>query len=165
MFASLGLARQAAIHGVAHDRSAAQRAHGEAQEALARAERDADRPVWLVAFYDQAELHGLALTATLSLGDYQTAEYHAHRCLAELRPHMIRSKALTTTRLAHAQLAQGDAEAATATAMTVAAEAATQHVRVSGMLQEFGAALRAMAPGKRTVDAWTEHTASWRTNA
>lgn len=165
MFASLGLARQAAIHGVAHDRSAAQRAHGEAQEALARAKTDADRPVWLVAFYDQAELHGLALTATLSLGDYQTAEYHAHRCLAELRPHMIRSKAITTTRLAHAQLAQGDAEAATATAMTVSAEAATQHIRVSGMLQEFGAALRAMAPGKSTVDAWTEHTASWRIHA
>lgn len=165
MFASLGLARQAAIHGVAHDRTATQRAYGEAQEALGRAETDAGRPVWLLAFYDQAELHALALSANLALGDYPTAEYHAHRCLAELRPHMVRSKALTTTRLAHAQLAQGDPEQATATAMTVSAEAATQHIRVSGMLQEFGAALRAMAPGKSIVDAWHQHTASWRTNA
>lgn len=90
--------------------------------------------MWLLAFYDQAELHALALSATLSPGDYPTAEYHAHRCLAGLR--------LTTTRLAHAQ-----------------------HVRVSATLQEFGAALRAVAPGKSTVEAWAEHTASWRTNA
>jgi hypothetical protein len=165
MFASLGLARQAAIHGVAHDSAGTKRAYNEAQEALTRAEPGTERPVWLRAFYDQAEVHALALSANLSLGDYPTAEFHAHRCLAELRPHMVRSKAITTTRLAHAQLAQGYPEEATATAMTVSAEASTQHVRVSAMLQEFGAALRAMAPGKDVVDAWIEHTASWRTTA
>ncbi|MBB5926304.1 HEAT repeat domain-containing protein [Streptomyces echinatus] len=57
------------------------------------------------AFYDEAELHSLALSACLSLGDYSTAEFHAHRCLAALRPHMVRSRVITTTRLAHAQLA------------------------------------------------------------
>jgi hypothetical protein len=98
----------------------------------------------------------------LALGDYSTAEYHAHRCLSALRPHMVRSRAITTTRLAHAQLAQGAADAATATAMKVPAEAATQHARVTRMLQEFGAALRATAPGSTTVQTWTEHTASWR---
>lgn len=70
----------------------------------------------------------------------------------------------TATRLAHAQLAQGAADAATATAMTVPADAATKHARVSRMLQEFGAALRATAPNSPIAHTWTEHThAAWRT--
>jgi hypothetical protein len=111
----------------------------------------------MLAFYDQAELDSLTLSAHLALGDYSTAEYHAHRCLSALRPHMIRSRAITTTRLA-----QGAPDAATATAMKVPAEAATQHARVTRMLQEFGAALRATAPGNSTAQTWTEHTATWR---
>jgi hypothetical protein len=162
LFASLGLARQAAIHGAAQDRSNTRRAFDQAQDAMLRADPDEYRPVWLLAFYDQAELDSLALSANLALGDYPTAEFHAHRCLSVLRPHMVRSRAITTTRLAHAQLAQGAADTATATAMKVPAEAATQHARVSRMLQEFGAALRATAPGSSTVQTWTEHTASWR---
>ena len=156
LFASLGLARQAAIHGAAQDRTGIRRAFDQAQDAMLRADPDEYRPVWMLAFYDQAELDSLALS------DYPTAEYHAHRCLSALRPHMARSWAITTTRLAHAQLAQGAADAATATAMKVPAEAATQHARVSRMLQEFGAALRATASGSPTVRTWTEHTASWR---
>ncbi len=162
MFASLGMARQAAIHGAAHDRTGTRRAFDQAQDAMLRAGPGDYRPVWLLAFYDQAELHSLALSAHLALGDYPTAEYHAHRCLSALRPHMVRSRAITTTRLAHAQLAQGAADAATATAMKVPADSATQHARVTRMLQEFGAALRATAPRSSTVQAWTEHTASWR---
>ncbi|MER6529172.1 XRE family transcriptional regulator [Streptomyces sp. NPDC001508] len=165
MFASLGLARQAAIHGAAQDRTGTRRAFDQAQDAMDRADPHAARPVWLIAFYDQAELHSLALSAYLTLGDYPTAESHGHRCLASLRPHMVRSRAITTTRLAHAQLHQGDADAATTAAMQVPATAATQHARVSRMLQEFGAALRAKAPGSPTVQTWTEHTAAWRTSA
>jgi hypothetical protein len=165
LFASLGLARQAAIHGTAQDRTGAHRAVGQAQDAMARADTDLYRPVWLVAFYDQAELDSLALSAYLSLGDYPTAEAHAHRCLAALRPHMARSRAIARTRLAHAQLAQGDAEAAVASAMQVPATAATQHARVSRMLIEFGAALRATASGSPVVTTWTEHTAAWRASA
>ncbi|MFJ2566568.1 XRE family transcriptional regulator [Streptomyces sp. NPDC087568] len=164
MFTSLGLARQAAIHGAAQDRTGTRRALDQAQDAIQRANPDDYRPVWLLAFYDQAELHSLALSAHLALGDYPTAEYHAHRCLATLRPHMRRSHAITTTRLAHAQLAQGDLETATATAMQVPADAALQHARVSRMLQEFGAALRAKAPRSTTVQTWTAHTRDdWRT--
>ncbi|MFD3379055.1 MULTISPECIES: XRE family transcriptional regulator [unclassified Streptomyces] len=162
LFASLGLARQGAIHGTAQDRTGTRRSFGQAQEAMLRADAADYRPVWMLAFYDQAELNSLALCAHLALGDYSTAEYHAHRCLSSLRPHMIRSRAITTTRLAHAQLAQGDADAATATAMKVPSDAATQHARVTRMLQEFGAALRATAPGSSTVQTWTEHTATWR---
>ncbi len=124
---------------------------------MQRANSDDYRPVWLLAFYDQAELHSLALSAHLALGDYPTAEFHAHRCLAALRPHMRRSRAITMTRLAHAQLAQDDLETATTTAMKVPADAATQHARVSRMLQEFGAALRAKAPKSDAAQAWTEH--------
>ncbi|MCX5501102.1 XRE family transcriptional regulator [Streptomyces sp. NBC_00053] len=162
LFASLGLARQGAIHGTAQNRTGTHRAFEQAQDAMLRADPADYRPVWLLAFYDQAELDSLALSAYLSLGDYPTAEYHAHRCLSSLRPHMVRSRAITTTRLAHALLAQGAADAATATAMKVPADAATRHARVSRMLQEFGAALRATAPGSTTVQTWTEHTTTWR---
>lgn len=162
LFASLGMARQGAIHGAAQDRTGTRRAFDQAQDAMLRADPADYRPVWMLAFYDQAELDSLALSANLALGDYSTAEYHAHRCLSALRPHMIRSRAITTTRLAHAQLAQGAPDAATATAMKVPADAATQHARVTRMLQEFGAALRATAPGSPSVQTWTEHAATWR---
>ncbi|MFD8261342.1 XRE family transcriptional regulator [Streptomyces griseoluteus] len=162
LFGSLGLARQGAIHGAAQDPTGTRRAFDQAQDAMSRADPADYRPVWMIAFYDQAELDSLALSAYLALGDYPTAEYHAHRCLSALRPHMIRSRAITTTRLAHAQLAQGAPDAATATAMKVAVEAATRHARVTRMLQEFGAALRATAPGSPSVQTWTEHTAAWR---
>lgn len=165
LFASLGMARQMAIQGVAHDRHALRRTFDQAQDAMGRAEQGTSRPVWLLAFYDEAELHSLALTAYLAAGDWATAEFHAHRCLAALRPHMRRSRAIATSRLAHAQLAQGDADTATHTAMVVPAEAATQHARVSRMLQEFGAALRATAAGSASARTWTEHTAAWRAPA
>lgn len=72
------------------------------------------------------------------------------------------ARAITTTRLAHAPLTQGAPEAATATAMKVPADAATQHARVTRMLQEYGAALRATAPGSTSAQTWTEHAATWR---
>ncbi|MFI1487240.1 XRE family transcriptional regulator [Streptomyces sp. NPDC020747] len=162
LFASLGLARQGAIYGAAQDRTGTRRAFEQSQDAMLRADPADYRPVWMLAFYDQAELDSLALSAHLALGDYSTAEYHAHRCLSALRPHMIRSRAIATTRLAHAQLAQGAPDAATATAIKVPAEAATRHARVTRMLQEFGAALRATAPGNSIVQTWTKHTATWR---
>ncbi|QNE23335.1 hypothetical protein F1D05_36310 [Kribbella qitaiheensis] len=165
LFASLGLARQGAIHGAAQDPAGARRAFGQAQDAMLRADPADDRPVWMLAFYDQAELDSLALSAYLALGDFATAEFHGHRCLSTLRPHMVRSHAITTTRLAHAQLAQGMPEAATATALKVPVDAATQHVRVTRMLQEFGAALRATAAGSSAVQTWAEHVATWRTPA
>ncbi|MFD0551598.1 hypothetical protein ACFQ0X_22205 [Streptomyces rectiviolaceus] len=165
MFASLGMARQMAIQGIAHERTGLPRTFDQAREAMVRADPGAFRPVWLLAFYDEAELHSLALTAHLSAGDWSTAEYHAHQCLTALKPHMLRSRAIATSRLAQAQLAQGDVDTATSTAMEVSAEAATQHARVSRMLQEFGAALRATAPGSVSVRTWTEHTAAWRATA
>ncbi|WP_343244594.1 hypothetical protein [Streptomyces sp. SID11385] len=162
-FASLGLARQAAIHGLAQEGTNVRRALDLAREALLRADTGDDRPVWLTAFFDQAELDSLALNAFLSLGDFPSAEKHGHRCLAQLRPSMQRSRAITTTRLAHAQLGQGEADAAVATAMKVSLSAATDHPRVSRMIMEFGAALRATAPKSSATRTWTDYTATWRT--
>lgn len=163
MFACLGHARQAATLGLTGDNAAVQRALGCAQDALGRANQDLARPVWMTAACDGAELETLALAAHLRLGNFEQAEAHAHRSLTLLRPQMQRDRAINTVRLAHAQLAQGDADAATATAMKVPADVATQHARVSRMLQEFGAALRATAPGSPTAQTWTEHAAAWRT--
>ncbi|WP_405575613.1 hypothetical protein [Streptomyces sp. NBC_01167] len=164
LFASLGLARQMAIHGVARDPMGTQRTYDEAQSAMDRASRSERRPVWLNAFYDQAELDSLALSARLSLGQYEKAEYHAYRCLAGLRPYMRRSKAITTTRLAHAQLEQGAVEAATDTAMSVPTNAATQHPRVARMLRDFGTRLTEIAPSSTSASTWTDYTrTTWRT--
>ncbi|MFH9953571.1 helix-turn-helix domain-containing protein [Streptomyces roseolus] len=163
VFASLGLARQGAIHGAAGDGTAAHRAFQQSQEALLRADPGAPRPVWLNAFYDQAELDSLALTAYLSLRDFERAEAHGHRCLAALRPHMQRSKAIATTRVARAQLEQGEVEAALASAMSISADAATRHPRVVGMLRAFGNRLECVAPGTASARTWTQHTReTWR---
>lgn len=165
LFASLGLARHAAIHASAGERTAVRRALQQAQDALERAEPDEPRPVWLMAFYDQAELHSLALSAYTSLEDWATAEYHGHRCLAHLRPHMRRSKAITTARLARAQLEQHEVEAAVATAVRIASDAAAAHPRVVGMLDVFGRRLAAVDPDGRHWQAWQDFTATTKGSA
>jgi len=43
--------------------------------------------------------------------------------------------------------------------MKVPADAATQHARVTRMLQEFGATLRATTPGSSTMQTWAENAA------
>ncbi|MEU5915647.1 XRE family transcriptional regulator [Streptomyces sp. NPDC047141] len=163
LFASLGLARQGAIHGAAGDGTAARRAFGQAQDAMLRSDPQAPRPVWMNAFYDQAELDSLALTAYLALGDFERAEAHGHRCLAALRPHMHRSKAIATTRVARAQLEQGDVEAAVASAMSVPADASVRHPRVVGMLRAFGARLESIAPATAPARTWNQYAHdTWR---
>ncbi|MGX1565477.1 XRE family transcriptional regulator [Streptomyces sp. NPDC055506] len=162
LFACLGHARHAATLGLIGDSAAVRYALGCAQDALERADPDHPRPVWMAAVRDGAELETLALSAHLRLGNFEQAESHAHRSLTLLRPQMRRDRALNTARLAHAQLRQGEADAATATAMKIPADAATQHARVSSTLQEFAATLRATAPGSTTIRTWTEHTVTWR---
>ncbi|MBT2487332.1 hypothetical protein J7E96_02005 [Streptomyces sp. ISL-96] len=160
MFASLGLARHGAIHAAGGDASATRRAFRQAEEAWHRAERrdDAGRPSWLLAFYDVAEINSLALSAYLSLGRWAEAEAHGHRCLAALRPHMHRSRAITTARLARAQLEQGEVEAAVTTAMGVPADAAVSHPRVVGMLTSFGNRLMEITPANPHTALWCDHT-------
>lgn len=157
LFASLGHARHAAIQGLAGDATGVRRSLGHAQDALERAGENAPRPVWMAAFYDQAELDGLAVAALLALGRYGDAETRAHRSLVGLRPYMHRSRAITTARLARAQLGQGFVEAAVATAMTVPAQT-TSHPRVAGMLTDFGRKLQTAVPGSTHTRTWDQYT-------
>lgn len=154
LFASLGHARHAAILGLTRDAVAVERAIGHAQSAYGRADQGEARPAWMRAFFDQAEIESLALTAHLALGNYERAEAHAHRGIALLRPHMERSRAIATARLAHAQLGQGDIEPAVATATSTT----TSHPRVNRMLDEFGNKLHAMAPRSQAVKSWDAYT-------
>ncbi|MFJ7247083.1 XRE family transcriptional regulator [Kitasatospora sp. NPDC098652] len=165
LFASLGHARHAAIHGLTGDTNAVRRSLGHAQEALDRADPTASRPLWIVAFYDQSELDSLALAAYLSAGSWEDAEARAHRSIALRRGAMQRSRAITTVRLAHAQLGQGDLEPAVATAMSVPAEVSA-HPRVTGMLTAFGTKLHDLAAGSNPARTWAEYAHdTWRTTA
>ncbi|WP_328465844.1 helix-turn-helix domain-containing protein [Streptomyces sp. NBC_00448] len=158
MFASLGHSRHAAILGLTRDSVAVERSIARAQTSYSRADPDAQRPAWITAFYDQAEIESLALTAYLALGDFERAEAHAHRGIARLRPHMRRSRAIATARLAHAQLGQGDVDAAVATAVGTH----STHPRVTRMLEEFGNKLSIQAPRSDAAKSWNDHASTRR---
>ncbi|WP_063736867.1 helix-turn-helix transcriptional regulator [Streptomyces sp. RTd22] len=159
LFASLGHARHAAIYGLTRDAVAVERTLGHAQAAFGRADAGIDRPAWMTAFFGQAEIESLALTAHLGLGSFAQAEAHAHRSIALLRPHMRRSRAIATARLAHAQLGQGDLEPSVSTAMTIPTGS---HPRVSRMLDGFGDRLRATAPRSGAAKTWGAYIDSRR---
>ncbi|MFF1419674.1 XRE family transcriptional regulator [Streptomyces sp. NPDC058280] len=158
MFASLGHARHAAILGLTGDSRAVRQVLGHAQTALERSHAGEQRPLWLNAFYGQAELDNLALAACLSLGNYEDAEAHAHRSLSLLRPDMLRTRAITTARLAHAQLGQGDLEPAVTTAMSIPTDSAGRHPRIAGLLEAFGSTLRIAAPSSSAARTWDQYT-------
>lgn len=153
LFAALGHARHAAIHGIQGDIGAIHRTLGLAQDAYDRAPADEPRPVWMTAFFDRAELHSLATAAHLSARDYATAEAHAHRSLAALRPELTRTRAITSARLATAQLGQGDLGPAVRTAMAVP-ETTLGHPRVAGMLAGFGQTLNRRAATSSPARLW-----------
>lgn len=159
VFTSLGLARHGAIQAAEGDGRAARRSFRQATEAWHRADRSDDpgRPPWLLAFYDEAEINSLAMSAFLTLGEWEDAEAHGHRCLTMLRPHMHRSLAITTARIARAQLEQGDLEAAVETAKRVPDDSATTHPRVIGMLSAFGSRLSKAAPRSAHTADWQDH--------
>ena len=72
-----------------------------------------------------------------------------------LRPTLHRTRMITTARLAHAQLGQGDVDPAVATAMTINADEAT-HPRVAGMLTSFGSKLHTTAPQSNLIRTWEQ---------
>ncbi|MEU1330012.1 XRE family transcriptional regulator [Streptomyces sp. NPDC005865] len=153
LFAALGHARHAAIHGIQGDIGAIHRTLGLAQDAYERAPADEPRPVWMTAFFDRAELHSLATAAHLAARDYATAEAHAHRSLAALRPELTRTRAITSARLAAAQLGQGDLGPAVRTAMGIP-ETTLGHPRVAGMLAGFGQTLAQRAATSSPARLW-----------
>lgn len=74
---------------------------------------------------------------------------------------MQRSRAITTVRLAHAQLGQGDLEPAVATAMSVPAEVSS-HPRITGMLNAFGTKLGDLAASSGPARTWAEYAHNTR---
>ncbi|MFH8573051.1 XRE family transcriptional regulator [Streptomyces sp. NPDC017993] len=153
MFASLGHARHAAILGLTDNPTATDRCLGYARDALDRANPTTRRPVWIKAFYGPAEIDSLATAAHLALGRYELAEAGAHRSLAHLQPHLRRTRAILSSRLARAQLGQGDLEPAVASAMSIpAADAA--HPRVVAMLAAFTTTLNTTAPRSGVARTW-----------
>ncbi|MGP4087973.1 hypothetical protein [Streptomyces sp. KR55] len=153
LYASLVQARTAVHHADLRNRQATLRCLGLAETALSRADTDTPRPAWL-QFYDSAEFHLLALTATSTLGLWEEAEAHAHSTLAKLRPNMKRNRALTQAYLAHAQLSQHELELAVAIAHKIPAQA--RHGRTARLLNAFGHRLHALAPKAPATREWFE---------
>ncbi|MEE1929580.1 helix-turn-helix transcriptional regulator [Streptomyces sp. TRM 70351] len=162
MFASLGHARQAAIHGLTGDVRAVRQALAHADRAFERASATEPRPVWMAAVCNRAEIEELALSAHLGLGKYEEAEAHAHRSLALLRPSMQRDRTVVTARLALALLGQRELDAAIDTARSVPAESMRELPRVSDLMRQFGTTLHTLAPSSTYAVVWDEHVRDCR---
>ncbi|QHC25646.1 XRE family transcriptional regulator [Streptomyces sp. GS7] len=122
-----------------------------AGESLEKAVLDAPRSPFM-DFYDRAELEGLTQSIYLTVGRYEEAEACGYRSLALLRPELVRNRALALADLAMAQLHQGEAEQAVATACTVPIRGRSG--RVVGRLNTFGRQLRLVAPGAAVTLQW-----------
>ncbi|MEU3597794.1 hypothetical protein ABZ714_03520 [Streptomyces sp. NPDC006798] len=117
-FGSLAHARTAVGHATLGDRQAALRSLGHAQEALSKADTTEPIPSW-IAFYGPGELMGLTSIVRDRIGDFPQAEAASHQAMAMIPNEFRRNRALATTRLALAQLHQGDVDQACATATAV----------------------------------------------
>lgn len=156
LFGSLAHARAAGAYSEVGQKEAALRSLGHAELAFARVDRSEPRPTWM-GFYDRAELEGLSGLVHLGLGHYSRAEACFHGTLAMLKPEMARNQAYYTAKLAHAQLRQGDADQACATASAAAGGPAGSSGRVSKLIDSFGRELVAAAPGAKCTREWTSH--------
>ncbi|MDX2819934.1 Tat pathway signal protein [Streptomyces ipomoeae] len=155
LYASLSHARLALSAASAGDRPRAVRAMTRAADAFGRAELARPRPASM-DFYTLGELHGLTGITHYRLGHGENAEFHTHQALAALRPEQHRNRAYYTAQTALAQLQQGEAEQACATATTVIPEPGATTGRVSHLLGTFTASLTMRAPGAAITRAWTE---------
>ncbi|MCX4819465.1 helix-turn-helix transcriptional regulator [Streptomyces sp. NBC_01142] len=117
LFASLAHARIAIGQSNRNDKQAALRSLGHAQDALTKA-APAPRPGW-IDFYGSAELFAITAIVQERLGMSAEAEASSHRALAIIPERFRRNRALSTVRLALAQLHQGDLDLACATVTDV----------------------------------------------
>ncbi|MFE9968783.1 Tat pathway signal protein (plasmid) [Streptomyces sp. NBC_01724] len=153
LYASLSHARLALSAASAGDRLRAQRAIGRAVDAFGRADLAHRRPASM-EFYTLGELHGLTGITHYRLGQGEEAEFHAHRCLAALRPEQNRNRAYYTAQTALSQLQQGEMELACATAGHVLSEHGADTGRVLHLLGTFTANLNQRAPGAGITRTW-----------
>lgn len=155
-YASLAHARTAVAHSNLGERQSALRCLGYAGEALAKAP-DAIRPSW-TAFYGPAELHALTAIVRDHLGDAAEAEAASHRALSVLPDPFRRNRALATSRLALAQLHQGDLDQACETTDTAfqLMRGAPLPGRMRTLLGDFHRDLFTLAPSATAALDWAD---------
>ncbi|MFC5724692.1 hypothetical protein ACFP1Z_31530 [Streptomyces gamaensis] len=155
LYASLTYARLAVDQAYTEGPVTVRRSLDAAQRALSRTDPDpGGRPTWM-RFFDRAELELLSCATLSTLRCWDQAEAHAHATLAHLKPGMLRNRALAAAYLARAQLHQGDAGHAVATARTL--DPALVHGRTAHVLGDFTACLLDTAPASRPAREWTAH--------
>ncbi|MEU9113255.1 Tat pathway signal protein [Streptomyces sp. NPDC048483] len=157
LFRSLANARVAGVLSAVGDDLAALRSLESAERAYERADLQQERPAW-VSFYDRAELDGLSALVMSDLGRHDEAEAHLHRTLARLRPDYRRNRIYYSVHLALAQLAQGEAEQAVATAISLLPVPGEEPLggRTSDLLRQFDRMLKQVAPGTRSAVEWAD---------
>ncbi|MEU7639889.1 MULTISPECIES: helix-turn-helix domain-containing protein [unclassified Streptomyces] len=164
MVASLAHARTALGHSNLRDGTAALRSLRYAESALSKAHPE-PRPAWL-QFYGAAELHALTAIVLDRLGEHAAAEAASYRALSALPDHFRRNRALATTRLALAQLHQGEVEQGCATTEQVFAlmAGAPLPARMRSLLGDFYRDLLTLAPNAATARAWGDrYRSEWST--
>ncbi|MEU3984629.1 helix-turn-helix transcriptional regulator [Streptomyces sp. NPDC026672] len=162
------IARHSPLHAsLAHARTAVGLAHssdhGGALTCLERAEdamsRVDERPpsAW-IAFYGPAELASLTAIVRDVMGHPAEAEAASYRALAALPEPYRRNKALTTARLALAQLHQDEVEQGCATSGSVFTimEGDPLPWRLRQLLGDFQRDLIARAPSVRIAHEWAD---------
>lgn len=157
-YRSLAHARLAVAYADCHDRQAALRSLGLAEEALDRTDPDpADRPSW-TDFWGLAELATLTAICHQFLDEPEMAEASSHRALATIPTPFRRNRALVIARLAYAQLAQGEAEQAIASAHSVMDLMAGDLIpgRLRTILGDVHRALLTTAPHEPATVEWIE---------
>ncbi|MFF1491495.1 Tat pathway signal protein [Streptomyces sp. NPDC058304] len=157
LYASLTHSRIALTAASLGDKSRALRAVDRSHAAYDRADPAEARPS-SVSFYTRGELHGLTGITHYRLGEPEKAEFHAHRCIADLRADQHRNRAYYLSQAALAQVAQGDIEQAVATATCVIAPTGADAGRVPHLLGSFTSALNQAAPQAAITRDWNDRT-------
>lgn len=156
LYASLSHARLALALPGTGDRDRALRSLDRAADSFARADLTRHRPASM-DFFTHGELDGLTSIAHLRLGRAEEAEYHAYRCLGALRTDQHRNRAYYTAHAALAQLAQGDAEQACATAQAAIPPVGSSDTgRIHHLIRTFTTDLNRLAPGAEITRTWNQ---------
>ncbi|WP_406432018.1 Tat pathway signal protein [Streptomyces sp. NBC_00631] len=157
LFRSLASARLAGIQSAAGEDSAALRTLAHAEQTYEQADFEEQRPAWM-SFFDRAELEGLAALVMGRIGRHDESEARLHRTLSLLRPEFHRNRTYYSVQLALAQLAQGEADQAVATALPLLPEEGEPLMagRNRRLLRQFDRGLRRLAPGAGFVIEWQE---------
>lgn len=156
LLGSFASARLAGVQAQSGDHQGSLRSLEHARTAFDRADPGAQRPAW-ICFYDTAELDGLSALVMARIGRHAEAEAYLHRTLGGLRTGYVRNRRYYTLNLALAQLHQGEAGQACATALGVLPEQASDSLtgRTGRLLARFDKDLVKVAPRSHCTSDWT----------